>query len=423
MAWIGDSIYSQAMLLSIGFTINCPEAASTVMRDMREVGPTVIFCPPRIWENILTTIRVKMEDAAWIKRKMFSFFIDVAQRVSALQLQHQGISPGLRLLYGLGAFLVYGPLRDNLGMNKIRYAYTAGAALGPEVFQFFRSLGINLKQVYGLTETSAMCTYQPDDEVKLDTVGIPCPGVEIKVGQGGEVLIKSPGVFQGYYKNPGATSETLKDGWLYTGDAGIIDKDNHLIIVDRAKDVSTLANGTMFAPQFLENKLKFSPYIKEAVTLGQGKDYVTAMINIDLASVGNWAERKNIGYTSYADLSQKLEVNDLILQEVTKVNASLYKEESLRGTRIKRYLILNKELDPDDAEVTRTRKIRRGFIATKYAELIDALYSGKEGIDVETKITYEDGRTATIHAFLKIREVETLSEQNPRSPESRGNAS
>jgi long-chain acyl-CoA synthetase len=247
--------------------------------------------------------------------------------------------------------------------------------------------------------------------------------VEIKVGQGGEVLIKSPGVFQGYYKNPGATSETLKDGWLYTGDAGIIDKDNHLIIVDRAKDVSTLANGTMFAPQFLENKLKFSPYIKEAVTLGQGREYVTAMINIDLASVGNWAERKNIGYTSYADLSQKLEVNDLIFQEVTKVNASLYKEESLRGTRIKRYLILNKELDPDDAEVTRTRKIRRGFIATKYAELIDALYSNKEGIEVETKITYEDGRTATIHAFLKIREVETLGEQNPRSPESRGSAS
>ena len=423
MAWIGDSIYSLAMLLDIGFTINCPEAATTVMRDMREVGPTVIFCPARIWENILTTIRVKIEDAAWIKRKMFSFFINVAQRVSILQLKHQRVSPGLRLLYALGKFLVYGPLRDNLGMSKIRYAYTAGAALGPEVFQFFRSLGINLKQVYGLTETSAMCTYQPDDDVKLETVGVPCPGVEIKIDQGGEVYIKSPGVFQGYYKNPEATSETLKDGWLHTGDAGIIDKDNHLIIIDRAKDVSTLANGTMFAPQFLENKLKFSPYIKEAVTLGQGKEYVTAMINIDLESVGNWAERKNIGYTSYADLSQKLEVNDLILQEVKKVNASLYDEEPLRGARIKRYLILNKELDPDDAEVTRTRKIRRGFIAKKYAELIDALYSDKEGIDVETKITYEDGRTATIHAFLKIRAVETLEEQNPRSHELRGNAS
>jgi len=406
MAWIGDSIYSLAMLLDIGFTINCPEAATTVMRDMREVGPTVIFCPPRIWENILTTIRVKMEDAAWIKQKMYAFFINVAQRVSTHQLQHQAIPLGLRFLYALGEFFVYGPLRDNLGMRKIRYAYTAGAALGPEVFQFYRSIGINLKQVYGLTETSAMCTYQPDDEVKLETVGIPLPAIEIKIGEGGEVLIKSPGVFQGYYKNPEATSETLKDGWLYTGDAGIIDKDNHLIIIDRAKDVSTLADGTIFAPQFIENKLKFSPFIKEAVTLGQGKDYVTAMINIDMQSVGNWAERKNIGYTSYTDLSQRPEVYGLVSNEVKKVNASLSKEEKLRGAQIKRFLILHKELDPDDAEVTRTRKIRRGFIAKKYAELIDALYSEKEGVEVETKITYEDGRTATIHAFLKIREVE-----------------
>jgi len=405
MAWIGDSIYSLAMLLDIGFTINCPEAATTVLRDMREVGPTVIFCPPRIWENILTTIRVKMEDAAWIKQKMFNFFINVGQRVSTYQLKHQPVPLGLRLLYALGEFFVYAPLRDNLGMRKIRFAYTAGAALGPEVFQFYRSIGINLKQVYGLTETSAMCTYQPDDEVKLETVGIPLPGIEIKISEGGEVLIKSPGVFQGYYKNPEETSHTLKHGWLHTGDAGIIDKDSHLIIIDRAKDVSTLANGTIFAPQFIENKLKFSPYIKEAVILGQGKEYVTAMINIDMESVGNWAERRNIGYTSYADLSQKPEVYDLIFQEVKKVNASLCNEAQLRGAQIKRYLILHKELDPDDAEVTRTRKIRRGYISGKYAELIDALYSEKEGIDVEAKITYEDGRTATIHAFLKIREV------------------
>ncbi|MBI5967992.1 MAG: AMP-binding protein [Deltaproteobacteria bacterium] len=408
MAWIGDSIYSLAMHLDIGFTINCPEAASTVLRDMREVGPTVIFCPPRIWENILTTIRVKMEDAAWIKQKMFNFFIHVAQRVSTYQLNHQPVPLELRILYALGEFFVYGPLRDNLGMRKIRYAYTAGAALGPEVFQFYRSIGVNLKQVYGLTETSAMCTYQPDDEVKLETVGIPLPGIEIKISEGGEVLIKSPGVFQGYYKNPEETSETLKDGWLHTGDAGIIDKDNHLIIIDRAKDVSTLANGTIFAPQFIENKLKFSPYIKEAVTLGQGKEYVAAMINIDMESVGNWAERKNIGYTSYADLSQKPEVYELISQEIKKVNTGLAKEEQLRGAQIRRYLILHKELDPDDAEVTRTRKIRRGFISRKYAELIDALYSEKEGIDVEAKITYEDGRTATIRAFLNIRQAETF---------------
>ncbi|MBM4330602.1 MAG: long-chain fatty acid--CoA ligase [Deltaproteobacteria bacterium] len=406
MAWIGDSIYSLAMLLDIGFTINCPEAATTAMRDMREVGPTVVFCPPRIWENILTTIQVKMEDAAWIKQKMYAFLINVAHRVSTHQLKHQAVSLGLRFLYALGEFLVYGPLRDNLGMGRLRFAYTAGAALGPEVFQFYRSIGINLKQVYGLTETSAMCTYQPDGDVKLETVGIPCPGVEIKISEGGEVLIKSPGVFPGYYKNPEATSEALKDGWLYTGDAGIFDKDGHLLIIDRAKDVSKLANRTIFAPQFIENKLKFSPYIKEAVTLGQGQEYVTAMINIDLQSVGNWAERKNIGYTSYTDLSQRPEVYDLISNEVKKVNASLSKEEKLRGAQIRRFLILHKELDPDDAEVTRTRKIRRGFIAKKYAELIDALYSDKENVDVETKITYEDGRTANIRASLKIREAE-----------------
>jgi len=409
MAWIGDSIFSLAMLFDVGFTINCPEAASTVMRDMREIGPTVMFCPPRIWENILTTIQVKMEDAAWIKRKMFHYLIGIANKVSGRQLKHEPVSPWLRLLNVLGEFLVYAPLRDNLGMRKIRYAYTAGAALGPEVFHFYRSIGVNLKQVYGLTESSAMCTYQPDEDVKLDTVGVPAPGVEIKIGPGGEVLIKSPGIFQGYYKNPEATAETLVDGWLHTGDAGIIDKDGHLKIIDRAKDVSTLANGTIFAPQYIENKLKFSPYIKEAVTIGQGKDYVTAMINIDMEAVGNWAERRSIGYTSYTDLSQKPQVYDLIYEEVKKVNAGLNAEEQLRNAQIRRYLILHKELDPDDAEITRTRKIRRGFIGEKYADLIEALYSDKEGVDVEAKITYEDGRTATIKAGLKIRNLEILS--------------
>lgn len=409
MAWIGDSIYSLAMLFDIGFTTNCPEAASTVLRDMREIGPTVIFCPPRIWENILTTIRVKMEDAAWIKQKMFDFFMDVAMQVAAYRLKNEPVPLKLRILYALGEFLVYAPLRDNLGMRKIRFAYTAGAALGPETFQFFRAIGINLKQVYGLTETSAMCTYQPDTEVKLETVGKPLPGIELKISENGEVLIKSPGVFKGYYKNPEATAEALKDGWLHTGDAGIIDQDGHLIIIDRAKDVSTLANGTIFAPQYIENKLKFSPYIKEAVTIGQGKEFVTAMINIDMQSVCNWAERKNVGYTSYTDLSQKPEVYDLITQEVKKVNASLAKEEKLRPAQIKRFLILHKELDPDDAEITRTRKLRRGFIAQKYAELINALYSEKEAVEVETKITYEDGRTANIRAFLKIKDVEVFS--------------
>ncbi len=408
MAWIGDSIFSLAMLLDIGFTVNCPEAASTVMRDMREIGPTIMFCPPRIWENILTTIQVRMEDAAWIKRKMYGFFIEVAADVSRRRLERKPVALGRQLLHGLGEFLVYGPLRDNLGMRRIRYAYTAGAALGPEVFHFYRSIGVNLKQVYGLTESSAMCTYQPDHDVKLDTVGVPAPGVEIKIGPGGEVLIKSPGIFQGYYKNPEATSSTLVDGWLHTGDAGIIDKDGHLKIIDRAKDVSTLADGTIFAPQYIENKLKFSPYIKEAVTIGQGKASVAAMINIDMEAVGNWAERRSIGYTSYTDLSQKPEVYDLIFEEVKKVNASLHTEEQLRNAQIRRFLILHKELDPDDAEITRTRKVRRGFIAQKYSDLIEALYSDRDGVDVEAKITYEDGRTATIKASLKIRNVEIL---------------
>ena len=406
MAWIGDSIFSLGMLFDIGFTVNCPEAASTVMRDMREIGPTVMFCPPRIWENILTTIQVKMEDAAWIKRKMFHYFVDVAGRVSKMQLMREPVPVWLRLLRGLGEFLVYGPLRDNLGMGKIRYAYTAGAALGPEVFGFYRSIGVNLKQVYGLTESSAMCTFQPDGDVKLDTVGIPGPKVDIKISEGGEVLIRSPGVFQGYYKNPEATKESLVQGWLHTGDAGIIDRDGHLKIIDRAKDVSTLATGTIFAPQYIENKLKFSPYIKEAVTVGQGKDFVTAMINIDMEAVGNWAERRSIGYTSYTDLSQKPQVYDLIYDEVKKVNASLQEEAQLRGAQIKRYLILHKELDPDDAEITRTRKVRRGFVAEKYADLIEALYSDRDGVNVEAKVTYEDGRTTTIKAYLKIRDVE-----------------
>jgi long-chain acyl-CoA synthetase len=411
MAWIGDSILSLAMFLNTGFTVNCPEAASTVMHDMREIGPTLILCPPRIWENILTSVQVKMEDAAWIKQKMYEYLIDVAQRVSSLKMKHQPIPLGLRLLYALGEFFVYGPLRDNLGMRKIRYAYTAGGTLGQEIFQFYRSIGVNLKQIYGLTETSAMCTYQPDEDVKLHSVGMPVPEVEVKISDQGEVLIKSPGLFQGYYKNPEATSKALNDGWLYTGDAGFIDKDKHLVVIDRAKDVSTLADGTIFAPQFIETKLKFSPYIKEVVTIGQGKDYVTAMVNIHAESVGRWAEKRGISYTSYTDLSQNPQVYDLIYSEIKNVNASLHEEEQLRNAQIRRFLILHKELDPDDAEITRTRKLRRHFIAEKYANLIDALYSGKEGVEVEAKITYMDGRTANISAFIKIRDVEVFADE------------
>lgn len=411
MAWIGDSVLSLAMCLNTGFTVNCPEGPSCVMRDMREIGPTLLICPPRIWENILSTVQVKMDDAWRPIRKAYDYFMDVAVEATKLESEKKPVPLRLRLLRAIGRILVTSPLRDNLGLSKVRYAYTAGAAIGPEVFRFYRAIGVNLKQIYGLTETSAMCTYQPDDDVKLDTVGKPCVGVEIRISENGEVLIKSPGVFQGYYKNPEATAATLRDGWLYTGDAGIIDKTGHLKIIDRAKDVSTMASGTIFAPQYIENKLKFSQYVKEAVTLGQGKDYVAAMINIDAETVGNWAERRGIGYTSYTDLSQKPEVYDLIQGEIKKVNASLFDEEQLRGAQIRRFLILAKELDPDDAEITRTRKVRRGFVAQKYEKLITALYSNGDRVDVEAVITYEDGRTANIRAVLAIREVEVFQEK------------
>ncbi|MBI4963211.1 MAG: AMP-binding protein [Desulfomonile tiedjei] len=406
MAWIGDGVLSIAMFLNTGFTVNCPEDPSTVMRDMREIGPTLLVCPPRIWENILSMVQVKMDDAWWPIRKAYDYFLNVGIEAVKLESAKKPVPLHLKVLRAVGKVVATSPLRDNLGLAKIRFAYTAGAAIGPEVFRFFRAIGVNLKQIYGLTETSAMCTYQPDSDVKLDTVGKPCVGVEIRVSDQGEVMIKSPGVFQGYYKNPEATAEALDQGWLHTGDAGIIDKDGHLKIIDRAKDVSVMATGTIFAPQYIENKLKFSQFVKEAVTLGQDKDYVAAMINIDAETVGNWAERRGIGFTSYTDLSQKPEIYDLIYEEVKKVNGLLFEEEQLRGAQIKRFLILHKELDPDDAEITRTRKIRRRFIAQKYEKLINALYSNQDRVNVEAVITYEDGRQATIRANLVIREVE-----------------
>ncbi|MEK6530427.1 MAG: AMP-binding protein [candidate division NC10 bacterium] len=406
MAWVGDHIFSFSQSVLLGFTVNCPESAATVRHDLKEVGPTYFFAVPAIWENILTTVMIRVEDAAWIKRAMVHFFLRLAQQIERQRLNRRPVPLWPRLLYPLGRLLVYGPLKDNLGVRRIRRAYTAGEAIGPEIFVFFRSLGINLKQVYGMTESSALISIQRDDDVRLDTVGTPIPGVEIRISENGEVLFRSPGVFQGYYKNPEATKETLEEGWVHTGDAGFIDHDGHLRIIDRAKDVSRLAGGTMFAPKYIENKLKFSPYIKEAVCVGQDRPYVAALINIDLGAVGNWAERRNIPYTSYTDLSQKPEVYDLISQEMVRVNGSLSEEELLRGAQIRKYLILHKELDPDDQEITRTRKVRRRFIAEKYAPLIEALYSDADHVAVEAQVTYEDGRTGTVRADVKIREAE-----------------
>ena len=405
MAWVGDHLLSYAQSIVTGFTVNCPESPATVAHDLREIAPTYFFATPRIWENVLTNVMIRIEDAAWAKRWLVHACLRIAQEMERRRLVGQPTSMWHRLLYPLGHLLVYGPLKDNLGMRRIRIAYTAGEAIGPEIFVFFRSLGINVKQLYGMTESSALIAIQKDGDVRLDTVGTPLPEVEIRISPEGEVQFRSPGVFLGYYKNPEATRETLEDGWVRTGDAGFLDQEGHLKIIDRAKDVSRLAGGTLFAPKYLENKLKFSPYVKEAVCIGQDRPYVTALINIDLGAVGNWAERRNIAYTSYTDLSQKPEVYDLIAREAVRVNQSLSEDELLRGAQIRKYLILHKELDPDDEEITRTRKVRRRFVAQKYAPLIEALYGDRAHVEVQAQVTYEDGRSATIRADVRIRDV------------------
>jgi long-chain acyl-CoA synthetase len=407
MAWVGDHVFSYGQFYCAGFTVNCPESSATVLQDLHEIGPTYFFAPPRIWENILTTVLIRMEDAAWLKRKLFHYFMAVAQRVGARKLVRAPVGLIERALYGLGQVLIYGPLKDNLGLSRVRLAYTAGEAIGPEIFAFYRSLGINVKQLYGMTEASVYVCVQPDGEVKPDTVGTTMPEVDLKISETGEVMYRSPGVFLGYYKNPEATAETLKNGWVHSGDAGYLDVDGHLKIIDRARDVSRLADitQTLFAPRYLENKLKFSPYIKEAVVHGQERPFVSAFINIDLDAVGNWAERRGLAYTSYTDLATRLDVYDLIQGELERVNASLAAEPQMAGAQIQRFLILHKELDPDDGELTRTRKVRRGFITHKYRALIEALYSEADHVPIEVQVVFEDGRSGWLKADLTLRTI------------------
>ena len=407
MAWVGDHIFSYGQFYCGGFTLNCPESSDTVLTDLHDIGPTYFFAPPRMWENILTSVMIRLEDAAWIKRKVCHFFLRVAQRVGARRLANEAVGPLDALLYRLGHVLVYGPLKDNLGFSRIRLAYTAGEAIGSEIFTFYRSLGINIKQLYGMTEASVFVCVQPDGDVKPDTVGTVMPDVELRIAADGEVLYRSPGVFQGYYKNPDATAETLEDGWVHSGDAGYLDDEGHLKIIDRARDVSQLADGqeTLFAPRYLENKLKFSPYIKEAVAFGQQRPYVSAFINIDLEAVGTWAERRGLVYTSYADLAARPEVYDLVQGEIERVNASLAEEPQMAGAQMQRFLVLHKELDPDDGELTRTRKVRRRVIADKYGDLIEALYRNDESVSIEAQVVFEDGRTGRIKADLRLRDV------------------
>jgi long-chain acyl-CoA synthetase len=408
MAWVGDHLFSIAQWLVCGFTINCPESGDTVMTDLREIGPTYYFAPPRVFENLLTQVMIRMEDASAPKRWMFRHFMDVARRCGAEILDGKPVTAGLRLQYALGNLLVYGPLRNVLGMSRIRVAYTAGAAIGPDLFRFYRSIGINLKQLFGQTETCAYVCLQPDGDVKLDSVGMPAPNVELKIGDGGEVLVRGPMLLKEYYKRPDATADSIDaDGYFHTGDAGFLDAAGHLKIIDRAKDVGKLTNGAMYAPNYIENKLKFFPHIKEAVAFGHGRDMVCAFVNIDMGSVGNWAERRGLAYSGYTDLAQKPEVYQLVRECVEKVNAELATEGDLSASQIHRFLVLHKELDPDDDELTRTRKVRRGFIAEKYGVLIDALYGGKAVQHIETLVRFEDGRTGMVAADLKISEAKT----------------
>ncbi len=406
MAWVGDHVYSYGESYVGGFCVSCPENSATVLTDLREIGPTYFFAPPRIYENILTTVMIRMEDAGWLKRKMFHYFMNVARDVGGKILDRKSVMLHKRILYWIGNLLVYGPLRNTLGFSRIRVAYTAGEAIGSDIFDFYRSLGINVKQLYGQTEAAVFVTMQPDGQVKPDTVGTPAPEVEIKITDNGEVMYRSPGVFQEYYKDSEATAATkTPDGWVHTGDAGFLDEDGHLKIIDRAKDVGKLNDGSMFAPKYVENKLKFFPYIKEAVTFGDHRDYVTAFLNIDLEAVGNWAERRHIPYASYQELAARKEVYDLLQDCVEKVNHDLAQDSQLASSQIQRFLSLHKELDADDGELTRTRKVRRGFMADKYEKLINALYSNDKHCEIEIEVTFEDGRKGAIRADLEMRDV------------------
>lgn len=406
LAWIGDHVFSLAQAYLAGYCVNCPESMDTVDVDRLEIAPTYFFAPPRVFENMLTAIMVKMEDAGRTKKKMFDFFMGVARRAGEKILNGESVPAKDRLLYALGEFFVYGPLKNRMGLTRLKVGYTAGEAIGPEIFRFYRALGLNLKQLYGQTEASVYITLQPDGEIYGDTVGKPAPDVELKIADNGEVLYRSPGTFVRYYKNDEATRTTkTEDGWVFTGDAGFIADNGHLKIIDRAKDVGKLTDGSLFAPKYIENKLKFFPNIKEAVAFGHERDKVGVFINIDLTAVGSWAERNNVNYASYQELAAHPEVYRMIESNVDEVNRDLASEPMMAGAQVQRFLILHKELDADDGELTRTQKVRRSFIAERYAPLIEALYDGSSSKHVRTEVTFEDGRVGAIEATVEIRSM------------------
>ena len=419
MAWVGDFIFSIGQAYWTGFCVNCPESAETMMTDLREIGPTYFFAPPRVFENLLTSVMIRMEDASPMKRAMFHKAMAHAKKVGPKLLDGEPVGAADKLRYQIDNLLIIGPLKNTLGMSRVRVGYTAGEAIGPEIFDFYRALGINLKQLYGQTEASVFITQQKDNEVRPDTVGTPTPGVELRIADNGEVFYRSPGTFVEYYKNPEGTASTKDaEGWVATGDAGFIEPDTgHLRIIDRAKDVGKMASGALFAPKYVENKLKFFPNILEAVVFGNERDMCTAFINIDLTAVGNWAERNNIAYASYQELAGHPQVLDMIQSHVEEVNRSVAEDEMLSGCQVHRFLILHKELDADDGELTRTRKVRRRIIEEKFHDLIDALYGGKSEQYTETEVTYEDGRKGKITATLKIRDAATVPVTSVKSPE------
>ncbi|MFC6641946.1 MULTISPECIES: AMP-binding protein [Sulfitobacter] len=407
MAWVGDFIFSVGQALWTGFCTNCPESAETMHVDLREIGPTYYFAPPRVFETQLTSVMIRMEDASRFKKWLFDKFMAHARKVGPAILDGKKVSAWDRAKYALGELMIYGPLKNTLGFSRVRVGYTAGEAIGPEIFDFYRSLGINLKQLYGQTEATVFITAQPDGEVRSDTVGVTCPGVELKIADNGEVFYRSPGVFVEYYKNPESTADTKDaEGWVATGDAGFIEEGSgHLRIIDRAKDVGQMADGRLFAPKYVENKLKFFPNILETVVFGNQRSECTAFINIDLTAVGNWAERNNIGYASYQELARHPQVMDTIQSHVEEVNRSVAEDEMLSGCQVHRFVVLHKELDADDGELTRTRKVRRKIIEEKYADIITALYDGSKQVSTETEVTYEDGRKGSIKATLEIRDA------------------
>jgi long-chain acyl-CoA synthetase len=415
IAWVGDHYLNYAQQLVAGFCIACPERTETAMLDLREIGPTFYFAPPRTFEMMLTRVMIRMEDAGFLKRKLFHYFIGVARRYGENILNREPVPLHGRLLYALGRLLVYEPLKNVLGLSRVRTAYTAGEAIGPDLFSFYRSLGMNLKQLYGQTEAFLYVTAQPDGQIYADTVGPAVPNVDIRIADNGEVLFKSPGMFVGYFKDEAKTREALTaDGYVKTGDAGFFDgKTGHLKIIDRAKDVGKLNDGTLFPPKYIENKLKFYPNIREVVAFGDKRDFVAVMLNIDITAVGSWAERNNVVYGSYQELAGHPLVYDMIAAHVEEVNRALAADRMTAGAQIKRFLILHKELDADDGELTRTQKVRRGFIAERYAALVTALYDGSAEAGISTEVTFEDGRKGTISARLKIKDVPTLPAERP----------